>query len=371
MKKSSRSRVKVKGLNQERAINEIIKNINIYDYKRIEHSLSEFEVDYKDHKLVKKMLENLGFEVLSISHNGFLYSLKKLFTSYGLIVAVVICSILYAFQYNFVLKIDIFGYSNKNEIARLVKSNLKSRFKPNIDTKSLEIVIKDNFDDVSSVSVAIVGQSLVININEGIIPDEMKEGDAIISLYDGLITNINLIQGTLAVNVGDIVKKGDILVYPYIIDAEGEKRDVTPKAEIYADVWLYGTQTHYDYSVETKRTGKKFVKNEVFLSTLLLYSSAGNVEFEHFEKEESIKILTKNNLLPLKRKKTVYYETEIIETFNDFSLIKEELIEKAKEKALIFLTENEIIKKENYNIREGGSVHEIEYVITVERNIGG
>ncbi len=373
MYKKGKTHVQVKGLNQERTINNIVKKIKIYNYNRLEHNLCEFEVDYKNHKLLCKMLSDAGLEVTALSHFGLHSNFKKLAYSYGIVVALVFCSIFYCLQYAFVLKINVFGLDKKtsNEIVNFVDKNLNSRLKNSIDTKKIEVKVKDSFEEVSSISVAIVGQSLIININEAVLPDEMKEGEPIISQYDGIITDINLVQGTLLVDVGDIVQKGDILVEPYIIDAEGEKRVVTPKAEIYADIWFSGIENHYNHYFLTERTGRKKTKSEIFIGNLLLYSNASSQPYTEFEIEESKVCMTKNNILPLYRKMITYYETSTKEIEEDFFDVKEQIIEKARKKVLIFLHKNEIIKEENYTIREEDGFHQVEVVMTVNRNIGG
>ncbi len=373
MIKKGRTYVKVKGLNQERTINNIVKKIKIYNYNRLEHNLCEFEVDFSKHKLLTKMLGQAGLEITAISHQGISSNFKKLFCSYGIIAAILFCSIFYCLQYAFILKINVFGVDKRvsKEIESFVNDSLNSWIKVKINTKQIEFNVKSNFEEVSSISVAIIGQSLIINVNEAVIPDEMKEGEAIVSQFDGLITDINLIQGTLAVDVGDIVQKGDILVYPYIIDAEGEQRIVTPKAEIFADVWFSGVENHYEHYFSTERTGKKYVKSEIYLGSILLYSNKNQLPFEEYQAEESIVCMTKNNILPLYRKKIVYYQTQTREVEESFSEVQDEIIKKARKKALIFLSENEIIKEENYTIREEDGFHQVEFVLTVNRNIGG
>ncbi len=373
MFKKGRTCVKVKGLNQERAINNIVKKIKIYNYNRIEHDVCEFEVDFSNHKVLIQILAEANLEITKISHQGILSNFKRLLCSYGIIVALLICSIFYCLQYSFILKIDVFGLDKKasGEIISFVNKNMSSRYKGKIDTKQIEFNVKKNFEEVSSISVAIIGQSLIININEAVIPEEMKEGEAIICQFDGLITDINLVQGTLAVDVGDIVQKGDILVHPYIIDAEGKQRMVAPKAEIYADIWLSGIENHYEHYTSTERTGKKFVKSEIYIGKILLYSNSAIFPFEEYQTEENIICLTKNNILPLYRKNIICYQTETKVIDEKFSAVQDQIIEKARKKALIFLKENEIIKEENYTIREEDGFHQIEFVLTVNRNIGG
>ena len=56
-----------------------------------------------------------------------------------------------------------------DEISTFVNENLTSKFKSSIDTKALEIKLKSQYERISAVSVAIIGQTLVVNISEAMI----------------------------------------------------------------------------------------------------------------------------------------------------------------------------------------------------------
>lgn len=370
----NRTIIKVKGLNQERALNKITKRVKVFNYKREGQNLSQFEVNYKNSHEIKKLVEQEGLEILSISHKGFLYNLKRLFLRYGIIAGFIIAVIFYTIQYNFVLRVEVWGVDKQEslEIKNYVQENMNSNFKSNINTEELEIMVRNNFDYVSSVSIAIIGQSLIVNLNQAVLPDEM-EGDfkPITSEYDGLITKINLIQGTLNVNEGDIVQKGDILVYPYTIDSQGTIYEVEPKAEIIADVWLTSTITHYDYRIERIRTGRTQTVNEVLLNNLVIYQNKVDMLYDNYEIESYEQDISKNNILPFKLRKTIYYEVEINEINEDFRDVKDLIIDKARQNTLIFLQENDIIINESYTLSEGAGCHIVNYVITVSKNIGG
>ena len=257
-------------------------------------------------------------------------------------------------------------------IKEYVQDNLKSSFKYNIDTKKIENSIKERFDEVSSVSVAIYGQTLLINYNPSTIPEQLQgEFDPIISQYDGMITDIELISGTLNVHVGDIVQKGEELVSPYIVDTDEEIRQVTPIAKITMDVWISESVAHYDYRLETRRTGKKVISSYVKLGELVIYSHEEENNFKEYELESYSRSLTKNLLLPFKLEKMVYYETQTDEIVEPFEEVKEEVIQKAREKTLIFLDKNAIIIEENYIVKDAGNIHSIEYTITTSQSIGG
>lgn len=365
---------KIKGLNQERSFNNISKTVSIYNIKKEDDGTSQFEVDYKDAKKTKKFLEQQGFQILSVTNHGILFKFKNLFTRYGIVAGLIFCLLFYLLQYNFILQVKVLG--EPSEIQSLIKEyvveNLNSNFKYNIDTKEIENSIKAEFDQVSSVSIAIYGQTLLINYNPSTIPEEMRgEFDPIVSEYDGMITDIELVSGTLNVKVGDIVQKGDVLVYPYIIDTDGETRQVTPSAKITANVWFSESITHYDYRLETKRTGKKIVSSFVKLGDLVIYSHDKENNFQEYEVESYSQPLTKKLLLPFTLEKIVYYQTQTDEIIEPFEEVREEVIEKAREKTLIFLDKNAIIINENYIIKDAGSVHNVIYTITTSITFGG
>ncbi len=370
----NRTIIKIKGLNQERALNNITRQVKIYNYKREEHSLSQFEVDFKDRTKIKKLITEQGLELLSITHKGLIYYLKNIFLRYGIVAGIILTLAFYILQYNFVYKVEVWGVSKEEsqEVKIFVEDNMTSNMKSRISTNDLEILVRSNFDFVSSVSIAIVGQSLIVNLNQSVLPEEIEGNyQPIVSKYDGLITKINLIQGTLNVNEGDIVQKGDILVLPYTTDSDGTVYEVNPKAEIIADVWLSTSITHYDYRVEKIRTGKSTTKVEVLLNNLLIYDNNVDIAYKNYEIECYTEELTKNLILPFKIKKTIFYEIEIIEIAQPFEDVKDAIIEEARQKTLIFLEENDIILNEGYTLDEGGGCHIINYTITLSKNIGG
>lgn len=369
----NRSRFQLKGLNQERAFNNLAKHVKIYKINKQEN-LSTFEVDSKDEGRVKELLSSGGFDVVLLGRRGFKKFIKKIFSSYGIMLGIVLGIAFYLLQYNFVLRVDVQGNQtlSSSEIEDYVGGLLGNRLKSQVDSKAIEEGIKKEFPLASSVSVALIGQTLVININEGVIPPEMgDEFSPIISEYDALVTDVELIQGTLNVKVGDVVQKGDILVYPYIIDADGEKRGVQPRANIEADLWIRQEYCHKDYVVKTQRTGRSYDKTRVLLWNVEIYSYDGGMNFGGWEEEKSVVSLSQNNLLPLFLERTTIYELEEIEINKPFEENKEEILELARQNVLIFLEKNEIIKEEKYFVKGGGGCYFIDYIITVSKNIGG
>lgn len=372
IRKKARSHFKIKSLNREKIFNKISQQFVIYDVKQRDGFI-EFEVDESDGEEVEKFLNQQNVKIYSAVHKGLRRKILNILKMWGVVAGLAIGIALYSLQYFFVFKIEVWGCDelNESEVANFVKENMASRFKGNIDTQRLEISIRDNFELVSSVSVAIVGQSLIVNINEAILPEELNgEFEPIVSQYDGLVTEINLVQGTLNVKQGDIVQKGDILVYPYIIDGDGEQRPVQPKAEIFADVWVEKEDVFYEYQIVEERTGRKIECSEVTLFGLVIYSNTNENTFESFESEKTSSYIAENNILPLIYTKYTFYETKTTEIIRNFEQEKDDLFENLRQKTLIYLPENAIIKDEKSSVKEMAGVYYLSYIITTSLDIG-
>lgn len=370
MKKNNRSHFKIKALNKEKILNNLSKDFLLFNIKQTDRYI-EFDSNKEDGEKIETILLKNNVKELSVKHKGF--KLKTLLKMWGVIVGLILGLCAYCFQYFFVFKIEVWGCENLSdkELIFFVENQLNSKFRYFINTKEIEIAVKNNFEKVSSVSIAIVGQSLIVSINEAVLPDEMEgEFSPIISQYDGLVTDINLVQGTCNVQVGDIVQKGDVLVYPYIYDADGEQMAVQPKAQIQADVWIKSEDVFYEYLIKEERTGRKIVCSEVSLFNLIIYSNTKENSFDNYESEVESYYLTKNNILPFIYKKYTFYETKTIEINRNFEEEKDEVIEKLRAKSLISLSENEIIKDEKCSINNAGGIYYLSYTITIEKDIG-
>ena len=273
------------------------------------------------------------------------------------------------------LNIEIVGNDRylKDEILDVLDENGVKTFSP-LNSKSnseIEKILIKNFDGISMVSVIKKGSSIIINIKEKINDSEYENIDksqAIIAKASGIITKIDLIQGTQLVKVGDIVKAGDILVAPYVTDSSGSKIPIQAKANIYAEIWIEGKTSFESKKEITQRTGNYFIERKMIFLNQEIITTNNKVSFLQYDVEINEEILS-DNLLPIKYITTTYYETESIVIEDDFESHKAEKIKEAKNLATIGLKESDLIIEENNFITEKEGVYYIEYIITVERNI--
>lgn len=373
MKLKSRTKFEVRGLNQERVLNSLSSIVVLFNINRKEKTQTSFMCLYKDRKKVEKFLKNSHLEIVSIETEGLACYLDKFLGCYWVWLAGILCVVAFAIQYQFIMAFQVYGLENlpKEEIVEFLKENVP-RKKSDIDLKNIENVICQEFKEISFVSCAIRGQTLVLNVKEKLLPSVMEdEFSPIIAKSDAKIAKIDLISGTLCVSVGDFVKKGEVLVQPFVEDASGEIKKVEAKAEIYGEVYNLASVDHYDKKIEVRRTGRKAKLHEVGLFGLKIYAFKEDFDFKMYEVETQETNMAKNLLLPFVLKKTYVYEIEEILVEKSFDEEKTQCIEKAKENALKNCNNCDIIKYEFYTTRQLSGVTIVTYCIVTEENIGG
>ena len=353
---------KIKGLNQERFFNNISKKYHIFDINRQDNTLCSFKVERRFAKKVKTEILNANFTIIEEKSSGAGYYFSRFIGAYGVLLAIVLCSVFYAFQLRFIERIEVWGDLN-TEIEQFLEDNLPTKNKNKLNCDEIEKMINDEFNDLSFVSVAVVGQTLVVNVKNSIIPSEMVDEYApIVSSYDGIVREIELVQGTLSVEIGDIIQKGQILVEGYVKNSEGEILNIQPKAEIILDVWAEGESQHFSKLMITSRTGKSCSNTSVQLFGYEFYSNNVQPTFSQYEEEKMSEYLTKNNILPFKIVTTKYFETETKVVESELNLEKQ--IELARENCLQNIKNYEIIKEENYRVISEGNKTTVKYVVT-------
>ena len=195
------------------------------------------------------------------------------------------------------------------------------------------------------VSVKKVGTSLIINIKEKL--NDSKENKAdLIAPYNMLITNIQVFSGTANVKIGDLVKKGHVLVYAYMEDGAGEIINCEPSANIQSDIWFTNEIYYKTKEIIQVRTGNKEVQTNILFGGRLLKNNISSSKFEKYEVEIK-EFLICDFLLPIKAKKVIYYEIEEVEIERDFEADKDLIISECYKNAVEKVpTGFEIIKED-------------------------
>ena len=258
------------------------------------------------------------------------------------------------------------------QIMHVLSNNNINRWtlKSNVDIQTLQSQIQD-IKFISYASVIIKGNALVINIKEQLTNAEVvlqNNYQPLISNFEGKIVSLKLLQGTLNVQVGDIVKLGDILVQPYVIDADGTRRSVQPLADIVCEVWITTRMEYFNKQTKKTYTGNYVTNYKMSFLGLQIFKSQNKVNYVNYDMQVSQKYLT-NYLLPIKMEYTKFLEYNLEEVVIDFDLNKQKFIEQTRQMALLNVKEYDIIKNESYTVIPSEQKNTVVYTITLNKKI--
>lgn len=278
----------------------------------------------------------------------------------------------------FVWQISVEGnytYSDE-EILDFLQENGVSHgiYKENIDGEELERAIRNEYFDITWVSVELTGTRLIIHIKENFNVEDINEdknsSKDIVAKEDGIIDNIVTRSGTPIVKAGDLVKAGDILIKGSydIVDDSGtviETKNVVADGTIYEMV-VYEYYDKISISYKNKEyvdedTSYKFIIFDKMIDTDIFGNS--NNKGDYVYSVEQLR-LTDNFYLPIyiytcTKKQYDYYDDEydeaqcvemLNENFNYF-------LENLDEKSIQIIENNVKIEKANgYFVAKGDIV---------------
>lgn len=363
----------INNLNREKIFKEIVKETKITDIKICNNQI-KFCVNKKYQKKVDKILEKKNAKIINKKIIGGINYLKNVFFKLEVAIPIILFIFFLIISNNYILRFEIQGIEqiNKNEIMQIIKQNDINNFtlKNKINLKQLENNIL-KVDKVSLVSATIKGNTLIINIKEKVHNPEYEEKDSflpLVSKYNGIVTKINVTQGTPLVKVGQTIKVGQELIAPYVIDTSGETRGVYAKGEVFADVFFSESFEVNSAEIKYSPTGKVIQNRQIFVGSVKIFDANIECKFKEYKTEVKEQILN-GALLPLKIVETIYYEqnAEVIEDY--FEKNKEQILEDCKQKTRQLIPNYDIIKDEYYDITTLAGINRITYTYLVELEI--
>lgn len=356
-------RIKVEGVNIDRIYKTLMKNnIVMSDIDRPDYKVIYFNIKNRE---VKKTLKLIDYPSYKVNIEKF-FGVSKIFDFLRKRFAILIVFVLFFsslfINSKLVSNIKIYGNNNisSQEIINILNQEGVKKFAliKNINTEKCENILLSKFDQIGLISVVKLGNNIIINVKEK--TDNVLINDAsdnIIAKYYGQIVEIETIQGTPLVKDGDIIKPGDVLVGSYYYEGN-EKVKCKANAKIKQKIWFSHSQTFLNEQVINERTGNKIINTKISLGSLIINEKNNENTFSDFEIEESENYYFKNNFIPLKINKTIYYELKQKNIKVDFDEYKNSIIkncyDKAKEKLPTGLTVTKTF--DTINVIEGGYV---------------
>lgn len=372
--------IKVEGFFIERFINICIsKKILLWNIKRKKSTIMYANIGINDYKKLKPIAKKTKSKISIQNKKGLpfvvhKYRKRKIFV--GLLAVIFIALFVMS---KFIWNIEIKGNNqiSKAEILEeLNKQGLKiGAYEGKINSNSIINRVRLDRNDIAWMGIDLEGTNAIVEIKEtSKAPEIIDENEYcnIVSNKEGMITKINVQNGTAVVKEGDIVKQGDILVQGYLEGKYTGIRYVHAKADIEAKIWYSKKEKVFlkqQIQVPTGATEEKYTLN-INNFKINFYKTLSKFENYDTINENKKLMIFSNFYLPIEIIKKTNYEYVNEEKI----YTEEELIQLTQEKIEEEL-EEEISQKENIinkqtNVYPNEDYIEVEVIYEVLENIG-
>lgn len=373
-------RITVEGYYIERFINICRKNkIIIWNLKRDKSVRLNLNIGIKDFKEIKKIAKKTKCKVKIIKKKGlpFLfnrYKKRKIFFGFLLLILILI-GISSNFIWNIEIKIEN-AEQLDNIYEDITSAGLETgKMKNKINTKEIINQIRLKRNDIAWMGIELKGTNAIVKLVKAERkPDIVDEEDYcnIVSDKVGVITKINAKNGTLAVNVGDTVKVGTVLINGWMEGKYTGIRYVHAQGDIEAKVW-YTKSTKILYNTtERSETGNVENKYKIKFNNFEINLSKRVSKFKIYDTidtEKKFKLFS-DFYLPITLIKTTNKE-EKEETKNyDFEQAKNLGVQQLEEELNKNITDSNKIVNKNINTYEKEDGLEVVVTYEVLENIG-
>lgn len=373
-------KIKVEGLFLERFINICVsKKILLMDIKREKSTIMYANVGIADYKKLKQVARKTKSKIKIQRKKGLPFTIKKYRKRkiFGILFVVIIALLIVSS--NYIWNIEISGnvkITNQEILQSLEESGIKVGLSKNdIDINAVISKIRLDREDIAWIGITVKGTNAIVKIKEAAKAPEVIDENKfcnIVANKTGMITKINVQNGTANVKVGDIVEEGDILVNGYLEGKYTGTRYVHGAATVEAKIWytkkekaMLKQQIPVQTGNEEKKYSIKFKKNQINLFKTL----------SKFEKYDTINenkkiILFSNFYLPIEVVKITNKEYVL----QDVTYTNEEqtqiLTKKLKKELLEEIGEQKNIVNVNVNTYSQDEAVEVEVTYEVLENIG-
>ena len=359
--------IEVKALKTEKILNAIWnRNIPVNNVVKIDLTTIMFNIDYKEYDEVLSIIKKYKGKIKITNRNGWIFRLirlrKKISLSFGIFL---FFGIIYGLS-NYIWAIDIETRENlspfevRRELESIgIKPGLK---KTDINVYEIERKMQTINNQIMWIRTRIEGSTLHLVIEEKVNPPstEEKKSDSIVAKSDGEVQRVYTYSGNPAVSPGDIVKEGDILIYP-IQGREGFEVETKPSGKVIAN-------TFYEKYMEVQVSGENLKRNgnkqsDLYLSVYgkKIYLKKTINKFMYYDKIEETNGVFNS---------VTYFEKKATQINEDKEKILEDASDKLEESLKKSLSNNaKIIKKDITTEDIGDGKLLVKVIFTVEQDI--
>ena len=217
-------------------------NIYIWNISKINNKFY-INIAIKDYLQLYKLTHKYHIKCKTQDKYGLPFIINKYKKRFGIATGLIFFITFLIFMSQFIWTIEIRGNKNIDvvKLSRFVSSQNISpgKFRKNIDVRTIEKNILLKFKEISWVAINIEGSKAIININEVTpAPSNLDTGTPcnIVAAKEGIIKRVEAYNGQNVVEIGDFVKKGQILVSGILEDKSLNNTPVHARAKALATV---------------------------------------------------------------------------------------------------------------------------------------
>lgn len=372
-------KVKVESLEIERFINIATKNkIRMWDINKESFTTITFTMFQDQYKYLKRIVRKTSSKIKVTKKNGIRFLIDKVFKRKFFLFGIIIFLLLMFVFSSLILRIEIIG-NKKIDNVKIMKQLEKQgitygKLKFGMRLREAEDNILKEFDEVSIITIKIIGTKAIVNVVERNMPPNIEGVETpsdIVAIKEGVVSKITALKGQDVIRVGDYVKKGDMLISGIVKDSlEVPITVVHSKGEVLAKTW-YQAEDRVDFNYkEEKFTGEEKIRNSysIFNKTISLNGKIKFKKYDRIKEEQNVEVL--GFKLPIKKTVENYREKVVVQrklTEAEALTILRKKVD-GKSKGLIPKEGIIVEKQESKEVTSTGINLKVTYI--VEENIG-
>lgn len=243
--------IRLDDISSEKTLNILRRrNITVWDVEKKNKGI-KFKISYDDYMAHIDLIDEI---MKPVSKKGFMLKLNKIKFRKGFSIGLLILIISLYLLTSMVWEVEIVGtnQTNTNKIVELLQENQINIpvFMSQIDTKKIETLIYNKFENYKFVEVIIEGSKLIIFVKERE-PEPAKiksnEPSSIISTKNAIINKVIAKSGQPVVKEGVVVYEGQTLIMGIVKNKNSDEFVMVPSEGI-----VYG-KTYYNFEMKEEK----------------------------------------------------------------------------------------------------------------------
>lgn len=196
-------------------------------------------------------------------------------------------------------------------------------------------ILTSSFESVSFATAKLEGVLLEVEVfakpTVPIVPEDQAN---LYATRSGVVTGVLVYSGTAAVQVGDTVEEGQLLIEGKRYAPDGSYEVVPADGKVFGTCTVEYVKKFESTVIEPYRTGRQATvyRYEIFGAEFPEREFA--CEFSAYEVEQRVTWLFPDTFLPIRRRTLTVYELAYEEIFEDFEKVGKVLTEEAEREAL-------------------------------------